>query len=62
MHIALGVYSAHSQMNRAPTGSVPAKGSLKNFNTIEEFKAADKTKLFNEYADKVCLCSALTAY
>ncbi|KAF9021697.1 E1-like protein-activating [Hymenopellis radicata] len=26
---------------------------LKNYNTIEEFKAADKTKLFNECADKI---------
>jgi ubiquitin-like modifier-activating enzyme ATG7 len=25
-------------------------GTLKNYNTIEEFKAADKTSLFNEEA------------
>ncbi len=40
---------------RIPTGSVAARGTLKNYNTIEEFKAADKTKLFNECADKVLI-------
>lgn len=34
-------------------GSVETKGFVKNFNTIEDFKAADKTKIFNERADKV---------
>ncbi|SJL00121.1 related to APG7-component of the autophagic system [Armillaria ostoyae] len=38
---------------KIPTGSVAARGTLKNYNTIEEFKAADKTKLFNECADKI---------
>ncbi|KAK7471324.1 Autophagy protein 7 [Stygiomarasmius scandens] len=33
--------------------NVAAKGIVKNYNTIEEFKAADKTKLFNEAADKI---------
>ncbi|KAF7316230.1 Autophagy-related protein [Mycena indigotica] len=37
----------------APAGSFPAKGHLKNYNTIEEFKAADKTALFNQEADKM---------
>ncbi|KAJ3984434.1 hypothetical protein F5890DRAFT_1517061 [Lentinula detonsa] len=34
-------------------GSAVAKGVVKNYNTIEEFKAADKSKLFNEAADKI---------
>ena len=36
--------------NRSPSGSVSISGVLKNYNTIEEFKAADKTSLFNEEA------------
>lgn len=32
---------------------VPANGHLKNYNTIEEFKAADKHELFNQAAEKV---------
>lgn len=39
----------------SPHGSVPAVGTLKNFNTIEEFKAADKTALFNHEAQIVRL-------
>ncbi|KAG7452779.1 E1-like protein-activating [Guyanagaster necrorhizus] len=38
---------------KIPTRSVAARGTLKNYNTIEEFKAADKTMLFNECADKI---------
>lgn len=38
---------------RIPTYAVPAHGMLKNYNTIEEFKAADKTALFNELSDEV---------
>ncbi|KAJ4498419.1 hypothetical protein C8R41DRAFT_757279 [Lentinula lateritia] len=34
-------------------GSAVAKGVVKNYNTIEDFKAADKSKLFNEAADKI---------
>lgn len=34
-------------------GSVTTSGIVKNYNTIEDFKAADKPKLFNECADKV---------
>ncbi|KAF5389397.1 hypothetical protein D9757_004401 [Collybiopsis confluens] len=34
-------------------GSVAAKGIVKNYNTIEEFRTADKSKLFNEAADKI---------
>ncbi|PPQ69108.1 hypothetical protein CVT25_004605 [Psilocybe cyanescens] len=35
---------------KPPHGSVSAIGTLKNYNTIEEFKAADKTALFNQEA------------
>ena len=33
--------------------SVVASGAFKNFNTIEDFKAADKTVLFNQASDEV---------
>ena len=39
---------------RIPTYSVATQGLVKNYNTIEEFKAADKTALFNELSDEVC--------
>lgn len=35
---------------RAPAAAVSILGTLKNYNTIEEFKAADKMLLFNEEA------------
>ncbi|CCM07128.1 uncharacterized protein FIBRA_09464 [Fibroporia radiculosa] len=38
---------------QAPSHSVPVTGVFKNFNTIEEFKAADKTALFNSIADEI---------
>lgn len=46
--------NANGLVDRVPTGSVAAKGVAKNYNTIEDFKSADKTKLFNEAADRVC--------
>ncbi|KAG7096468.1 hypothetical protein E1B28_003901 [Marasmius oreades] len=36
-----------------PVGTAVARGIVKNFNTIEEFKAADKSKIFNQVADKI---------
>lgn len=39
---------------RSPHGSVAVTGVVKNFNTVEEFKAADKTALFNQEAQLVC--------
>jgi ubiquitin-like modifier-activating enzyme ATG7 len=33
--------------------STNSNGVFKNYNTIEEFKAADKTALFNAERDKV---------
>lgn len=38
---------------RAPPSSVNVSGVFKNYNTIEEFKAVDKTALFNQVADEV---------
>ncbi|KAJ3514137.1 hypothetical protein NLJ89_g2546 [Agrocybe chaxingu] len=38
---------------RPPHGSVFAVGTLKNYNTIEDFKAADKTALFNHEAELI---------
>ncbi|KAG8932462.1 Autophagy protein 7 [Tulasnella sp. 418] len=38
---------------RTPPNSVAAKGWLKNFNTIEEFKAVNKQELFNQTAEEM---------
>jgi len=38
---------------QSPAHSVPATGVFKNFNTIEEFKAVDKTALFNSITDEI---------
>jgi Ubiquitin-like modifier-activating enzyme ATG7 N-terminus len=51
--------------DRLPPHSVVASGAFKNFNTIEDFKAADKTALFNEASGEVSLlphylCAATT--
>jgi ubiquitin-like modifier-activating enzyme ATG7 len=43
-----------------PPASTLAIGKIKNFNTVEDFKNADKQNLFNEIADEAsvhCLCS-----
>lgn len=40
-------------VQRSPAHAVPATGVFKNYNTIEEFKAADKTALFNAVTDDV---------
>ena len=36
-----------------PQNAVAATGSLKNFNTIEDFKNADKSALFTAVADEI---------
>jgi ubiquitin-like modifier-activating enzyme ATG7 len=36
---------------------VTLRGTLKNFNTIEEFKNADKQAIFDQLADEVCCAS-----
>ncbi|KAF8636201.1 hypothetical protein AX17_003689 [Amanita inopinata Kibby_2008] len=38
---------------RAPPGSITISGTFKNYNTIDEFKAADKSALFNQEAQKI---------
>lgn len=38
---------------RPPQHAVRCKGTFKNFNTIEDFRAADKAALFNQVADEV---------
>ncbi|KDQ49184.1 hypothetical protein JAAARDRAFT_143764 [Jaapia argillacea MUCL 33604] len=38
---------------QAPSHSVGVTGIFKNFNTIEDFKQADKTALFNQVADEM---------
>jgi hypothetical protein len=40
-------------VGRLPPHSVVATGAFKNFNTIEDFKAADKTSLFNQASEEV---------
>ncbi|KAJ2922042.1 hypothetical protein H1R20_g15051, partial [Candolleomyces eurysporus] len=35
------------------SNTITATGSFKNFNTIEEFKSVDKTKFFNDEAQKI---------
>ncbi|KAI8989203.1 E1-like protein-activating [Trametes punicea] len=44
---------AFSDSPRAPQNAVLAKGEFKNFNTIEDFKNADKTTLFNHVSDEI---------
>jgi ubiquitin-like modifier-activating enzyme ATG7 len=41
------------EQTQAPPGSTIALGQFKNFNTIEEFKEADKQALFNSLAEEV---------
>lgn len=45
---------AFSEAAQPAAHAVIARGIFKNFNTIEDFKAADKTALFNHVTDKVC--------
>ena len=44
-------------MGRLSPHPVAVPGAFKNFNTIEDFKAADKTPLFNQASDEVSLRS-----
>jgi hypothetical protein len=41
--------------DRLAPHSVVASGAFKNFNTIEDFKAADKSALFNQASEEVSL-------
>ncbi|TFK37809.1 E1-like protein-activating [Crucibulum laeve] len=51
--IALGDGAFDEREFGVPQGSVRANGTFKNYNTIEDFKAADKTSLFNQEAEKI---------
>ncbi|KAH9979848.1 E1-like protein-activating [Lactifluus volemus] len=46
-----------SETYHPPLHSVPAQGILTIYNTIEEFKNADKRALFNKLSDEVCIAS-----
>jgi len=48
--LAVGDHALESDI-RAQPGTVVVRGMLKNFNTLEEFRSADKTALFNEHAE-----------
>ena len=48
-----GAQQGVSQQQQHKSLTTSAFGLLKNFNTIEDFKNADKTALFNTEADKV---------
>ncbi|KDN42002.1 hypothetical protein RSAG8_07047, partial [Rhizoctonia solani AG-8 WAC10335] len=50
--IVLGGDAFNGQVN-VPAHTVGVHGTLKNFNIIEEFKAVDKSALFNELADEL---------
>ncbi|KAF8060911.1 hypothetical protein FPV67DRAFT_312395 [Lyophyllum atratum] len=51
-NLSVGSESFNKEIKVQP-GSIPVSGTFKNYNTIEEFKAADKTALFNQEADKI---------
>ncbi|KAG6826696.1 hypothetical protein H0H92_014812 [Tricholoma furcatifolium] len=51
-HMSVGSESFNKDVKATP-GSVNATGTFKNYNTIEEFKAADKSSLFNQEATKI---------
>ncbi|KAG5645119.1 hypothetical protein DXG03_006933, partial [Asterophora parasitica] len=51
-NLSVGSESFDKDFKVSP-GSVHAQGIFKNYNTIEEFKAADKTALFNEEVVKI---------
>ncbi|KAF8227163.1 E1-like protein-activating [Tricholoma matsutake] len=51
-NLSVGSESFDKAFKPSP-GSIATSGIFKNYNTIEEFKAADKTALFNEEAAKI---------
>jgi ubiquitin-like modifier-activating enzyme ATG7 len=56
-----GRFSLTLTRRRPPPGSITAIGTFKNYNTIEEFKMADKTALFNQETAKVFIdCNPFT--
>ena len=53
MLLSLSLTRLDGVVGSLPPNSVVASGAFKNFNTIEDFKAADKTVLFNQASDEV---------
>ncbi|KAG6828952.1 hypothetical protein H0H87_012982 [Tephrocybe sp. NHM501043] len=51
-NLSMGAESFDKETKIVP-GSIIAVGTFKNYNTIEEFKAADKTALFHQEATKI---------
>ncbi|KAG5340089.1 hypothetical protein C0989_002791 [Termitomyces sp. Mn162] len=51
-NLSIGSESFDKEAKTVP-GSITTSGTFKNYNTIEEFKAADKTTLFNEEVTKI---------
>lgn len=47
------VMCSSSNQRPIPPNGFLAKGTLKNFNTIEDFKKADKTAIFNDLGSSV---------
>lgn len=52
-NLTVGGGSLNKDSFQLPPHSVGASGILKNFNTIEDFKASDKAAFFNQLADEV---------
>lgn len=50
--ISVGAESFDKDIKPHP-GTILVKGSLKNFNTVEEFRGADKSALFNAHAQNI---------
>jgi len=50
----ISTWGLNIERDRASPGSIPVLGMFKDYNTVEEFQAADKTALFNQGAKEVC--------
>ena len=48
-----GWFLIRASLQRPPPHSVVVRGMLKNFNTVEDFKAVDKKELFNSTSKEV---------
>lgn len=53
MYVSSPAIEPAHRPHSVPAWSISARGVFKNYNTIEEFKAADKAALFNAVADEV---------
>ncbi|KAJ7778301.1 hypothetical protein B0H16DRAFT_1502982 [Mycena metata] len=52
-NLSVGPESFDKNAAQPPSGAFAARGHFKNYNTIEEFRAADKTALFNQQSEKI---------